>query len=94
MITTTRKRGDTRRLRFHTEFALDDVTITAAALDSGGVTRALQAGVINLEERLYEVWGIEMLPVGRHVVDVKYERLGHVQRSDNKIIQITEAITP
>ncbi|WP_296639220.1 hypothetical protein [Roseinatronobacter sp.] len=94
MITITRKRGDTRRLRFHTTFALDGLSVAAAARDSGGATRTLQAAVIDAPARLYDLWGLEALPVGRHAVDMRYERAGHIQRSETFFLQITEAMTP
>ncbi|SUZ33971.1 hypothetical protein ROE7235_03752 [Roseibaca ekhonensis] len=94
MITITRKRGDTRRLRFHTEFALADVAITASARDSGGTARAIPAGVVDLDARLFELWGIGDLPVGLHACEVEYARLGHTIPSQTFFLQITEAMTP
>lgn len=94
MITITRKRGDTPRLRFHTTFALEGVAVSAVARDSGGVTRPLQATVVDTSARFYELWGLEALPVGLHAVDVKYERADLVQRSSKFFVKITEAMTP
>jgi len=94
MITITRKRGDTRRLRFHTTFALGDVTITASARDAGGTARTIPVGVVDLDARLFELWGIDTLPVGLHACEVEYARLGHTIPTQTFFLQITEAMTP
>lgn len=94
MITIHRKRGDKLRQRFHTQFDLEDVAITAGARDSAGNQHPLGAAIIDLEARLYEVWADAPLPVGRYVADVKYTRADHVRRTDSFVIQIKEAMTP
>jgi hypothetical protein len=96
MITLTRKQGDTLRLRFHTEFALDGVTIAASARDSAGTTRPLNVTLVSLPARQIEVWGQDdaPLPVGRHAIDLKYTRAGQIARTDTFFLQIRERITP
>jgi hypothetical protein len=94
MITITRKYADTLRLRLHTEFALDSVNVSASARDAAGVTRALGVTVVNLNARLFELWTSDPLPVGRHAVDVKYERAGSIIRTATFYLQIRERITP
>ncbi|MBR3371159.1 MAG: hypothetical protein IKG52_11085 [Rhodobacteraceae bacterium] len=96
MITITRKFGDTLRLRFHTEFPLDDVTVDASARDSAGTTRPLGVTLVSPPDRLIEVWGDDLapLPVGRHAIDLKYSRAGQIMRTATFYLQIRERITP
>ena len=94
MITITRKYGDTLRLRFHTEFALEGVTITASARDSAASERALDVTIVSLPEGIFELWRNDPLPVGRHAVDVKFERAAFVMRTQTFYLQIRERITP
>ncbi len=96
MITVTRKFGDTLRQRFHTEFALGGVTITARARDSAGLRRPLNVTVVNLSQRLLDITGHDNapLPVGRHAIDISYSRAGQILRTDTFFLQIRERITP
>lgn len=94
MITIHRKRGDTLRLRFHTEIDLTQTAISAGARDSAGAAHELQAAIFDPEAGLFEVWASDPLPPGRYVADVKYTRGEHIQRTDNFVILITEAMTP
>jgi hypothetical protein len=96
MITLTRKHGDTLRLRFHTDFALDGAMIAASARDSAGNTRPLGVTLVSVPARLFEVWGPPSadLPVGRHAIDLKLSREGQTMTSETFFLQIQERITP
>lgn len=94
MITIRRKKGDTLRLRMNTEIDLTHVSIVAGVRDSAGITHPLEAAIFDRDGGIYEVWAATPLAVGRYVADVKYTRPDHAQRTENFVIQITEAMTP
>lgn len=94
MITIRRKAGDTLRLRFKTELDLTLTSVSAGVRDSAGAPHPLEVTIFDSDAGIFEVWAAAPLAVGRYVADVKYTRPDHAQRTQNFVIQITEAMTP
>ncbi|MGP9788959.1 hypothetical protein [Roseinatronobacter sp. NSM] len=94
MITLRRKYGDTLRLRFHTTAALRDVTITAASRNAAGGLTPFNVAIVDRDGGIFEITPTTGLPVGRHSVDIRYDRAGQTAISPTFFIQILEAMTP
>lgn len=99
MITIRRKRGDTLRLRFHTEFPLDGVAIASTVRQPlvQGWSQDLAVVPVDLPNRLFELQApgpTDAWPVGRLAADIRYSRAGQVIRTETFFIEMRERMTP